>query len=1073
MTENMKFLLSNYGDNGNAMEERVNGKRLWFIILVTLWLLCSVAASSSQVNELGQIAFVSNRDGNREIYVMNSDGSGLTNLTNHPAADSAPVWSPDGAEIAFTSNREGDRELYLMNADGSDVRRLAPGIPYARHPVWSPDGSRIAFSSQEFLSKPLHIYHVNRDGSGLTEIYNQTTDSGGRLSWSPDGTQLLFDAHVGDPSAGGGYEIFLVEDDGSNIRTPVRTERWNFDPVWSPASNLIAFSSDRAGGQLDVWTAAPDGSDLRNLTASVNYAFGPVWSPDGRRLALMSAGEGLYVADVDSDALTRVSDLSYQGTDSEWSWAPDGSSLAFAAPVPGTSEQSARDIFVVAADGTSQVNLTDYPARDEEPAWRPEYKPQGEPLSGRITDYNTGNGLTGVTVELDSREVQTDDDGRFTFSEVPPGTYTLTPTLRTTLMNYLFLPVTRTVTVPLGDESVEFRGSGDLDQDGLYDVWEVEGYHPPGDDSVFVDLPAMGADPNHKDIFVEVDYMVDVPCFRGICITRHTHQPKADAMSLVVDAFARAPVTNPDGLPGINLHIDYGRDAPMDGDRTWGNLSWSNPLEHDDEINAEEFFSTRRASMGLGRDRIFHYAIFAHFLDTGDNRGHCVSGSSPGSPGGTNLIVSLAGWGDSDLRGGHGCRDDRLGQLATGTPKQQAGTFMHELGHNLGLRHGGDDRISGKPNYLSVMNYAFQMRGLISTRQEGPLFDYSRTDTIPDLNEQHLDETVGLNAGSSVSGYGTRWACPNRTITYTLDANGAIDWNCDGTTAGQTDVSANINNSGEWYRNAPSPAGETLTAYDDWQNLIFLRGDSRGSEQGVITTLTEPSPVELTLEQDRAIPDPYQVSVIGPGGLSAPLGYATVYTLTMANIGDEADRYTLAATSSLGWADTSSIPSSIQLGSGEVLTVSVPVAIPLSAAADDQDKLQFKVTSEADPAVWDTLLAVTTVNPDAPAVDPGQDDPVAVTSEETGDSPLTAATSPAVAESPPSAAATVEPGLWSEIGRWALLGLALLTVTLAGSVLLRRRRWQGPDSPSRFCPHCGAEYPPTGKYCIKCGNSRE
>jgi dipeptidyl aminopeptidase/acylaminoacyl peptidase len=72
----------------------------------------------------GRIAFQSNRDGNNEIYIMNGDGSGLTNLTNNPADDSVPAWSPDGKKIAFSSNRDGNIEIYLMNADGSSPTRL-------------------------------------------------------------------------------------------------------------------------------------------------------------------------------------------------------------------------------------------------------------------------------------------------------------------------------------------------------------------------------------------------------------------------------------------------------------------------------------------------------------------------------------------------------------------------------------------------------------------------------------------------------------------------------------------------------------------------------------------------------------------------------------------------------------------------------------------------------------------------------------------------------------------------------------------------------------------------------------
>src|SRR5438128_9688134 len=95
----------------------------------------------------GQIAFTSLRDGNEEIYVTNADGSGVTRLTNNPASDVAPAWSPDGSKILFGTNRDGNGEVYVMNADGSGPLNLsnnpASENPDWTSPAWSPDGSKI------------------------------------------------------------------------------------------------------------------------------------------------------------------------------------------------------------------------------------------------------------------------------------------------------------------------------------------------------------------------------------------------------------------------------------------------------------------------------------------------------------------------------------------------------------------------------------------------------------------------------------------------------------------------------------------------------------------------------------------------------------------------------------------------------------------------------------------------------------------------------------------------------------------------------------------------------------------
>ena len=95
----------------------------------------------------GRIAFYSDRDGDYEIYLMNGDGSNVTQLTYNPAFDGVPGWSPDGSRIAFNSDRDGDYEIYLMDADGSNVTQLTDNSADDVVPRWSPDGRRIAFYS--------------------------------------------------------------------------------------------------------------------------------------------------------------------------------------------------------------------------------------------------------------------------------------------------------------------------------------------------------------------------------------------------------------------------------------------------------------------------------------------------------------------------------------------------------------------------------------------------------------------------------------------------------------------------------------------------------------------------------------------------------------------------------------------------------------------------------------------------------------------------------------------------------------------------------------------------------------
>ena len=134
-----------------------------------------------------KIVFTSNRDGNSEIYVMNPDGSQQVNLTEHPAADFDPVWSPTGEQILFNSNRDGEWDLYFMDADGKNVRKVFAKSADRRQPTWSPDGKQIAYLQTDEWA----IYTATIDGKTVEKIAD-TGEDGGSPAWSPDGTGNSF-----------------------------------------------------------------------------------------------------------------------------------------------------------------------------------------------------------------------------------------------------------------------------------------------------------------------------------------------------------------------------------------------------------------------------------------------------------------------------------------------------------------------------------------------------------------------------------------------------------------------------------------------------------------------------------------------------------------------------------------------------------------------------------------------------------------------------------------------------------------------------------------------------------------
>ena len=119
----------------------------------------------------GTIAFSSNRDGDHEVYLMNSDGSNVRQLTHNTHHDTDPSWSPDGAQIAFASHREGDAEIFLMNADGTNLRQLTDNSHYDAAPAWSPDGAQITF--QRWGDGNSDVYLMNADGTAQRKLTNK------------------------------------------------------------------------------------------------------------------------------------------------------------------------------------------------------------------------------------------------------------------------------------------------------------------------------------------------------------------------------------------------------------------------------------------------------------------------------------------------------------------------------------------------------------------------------------------------------------------------------------------------------------------------------------------------------------------------------------------------------------------------------------------------------------------------------------------------------------------------------------------------------------------------------------
>lgn len=264
----------------------------------------------------GKIAFVSLRDGNSNIYTMNSDGTDQTRITSHDSYDSWPAWSPDGTRIAFVSERTEDQEIYTMDPTGDYLNRITDHQSLASSPAWSPSGEQIAFTS--YKDENAEIYII-RDGSigeyetGTNITNNSSYDD--HPTWSPSGTELAFTSERDE-----NQEIYIMNSDGTNVRRITDHLGTDAIPKWSPDGSHILYTS-QIDGQLDIVKWNRGTGVITRLTTGSADDYAAVWSPDGTRIAFTSDRSG------------------------------------------GT------EVYIMNADGTEQMNITNSPGFDGLPTW--------------------------------------------------------------------------------------------------------------------------------------------------------------------------------------------------------------------------------------------------------------------------------------------------------------------------------------------------------------------------------------------------------------------------------------------------------------------------------------------------------------------------------------------------------------------------------------------------------------------------------------------------------------------------------------------------------------------------------
>ncbi len=708
----------------------------------------------------------------------------------------------NAAPDVFVHDRDLDGNLVFDETFAGAIRTIrvnidSNGTPAANgsvshRPVLSADGRHVAFFSTD-----ANLVANDTNGTGDVFVHDRDADCNGGFDETFGGARRT--VRVSVSSAG-------VESNGSVTWNPSISADGRYIIFESDATNLVSNDANNAfdiflhdrdadgDGRLDE--TAPGATSLVRVSVASNgaeanshstTAYGGGLSADGRYVVFDSSASNLvagdtnnasdvFVRDVLLGVTTRVS-VSSSGAESTAGAlygviSPDGQYVAFQscgqdlAPLPPFSPNAMRMyLHDRDADGNGVFDET---------------------FAGAVSTamIDVTNGCPPIVTAWQAPRACLASGARCAVWSSPPSG------------NVAPMVFARDI-LP------------DRDGDGLLDTWEINGIDGDGDGNVDFTLP--NANPDHRDLYVEVDAM-------------NGRAPAAGTLNAVVASFANAPVMNPDGQTGITLHLQ------LDELTVTPTVAWTYPAPlpltcPNGPGFPPEFCTFKAARFGtlcerqdpnsaavLAAKALTHrYGVFADRLGMTTISG---LGELPGN----DFIVTLGAW----------------PQAPTALIQQQReqGVFMHELGHNLGLHHGGaiTDSIPGKPNYHSVMNYSWTVPAYVATQGAyggSWILDFSAA-VWPSLDELALNEPPGIggHVGHTVPAGPIYMALlPNGSVqsfAALVPENGPVDWNRNGV-ATNLGVAINVNQLPG--ANPQSPAGEFLCGHDDWSAVrLPLRG---------------------------------------------------------------------------------------------------------------------------------------------------------------------------------------------------------------------------------------------------------
>ena len=302
---------------------------LVFFLIKVLVLNTNVYSVFAKAPNTPKILFTSTRDGNREIYTMNPDGSEQVRLTQHLGSDLQAVWAPTGEKILFISDRGGERDLYLMDPDGTNVRRVFKRKTkiFRTKPTWSPDGKHIAYVNMQWNSLNSDI-RIARFG----EQEDEHIAKGWYPAWSPDGTEIAYS--VDQPFASQ-LTFINVQTRAQEKPLPKKALIWQYYPSWSAVGDRLAFTGNKHplppildADLHNAWKAKQtiyivnrDGTGLQQLVKEAGpYAQYPALSPHGEEVLYTQKINGdfqIFKLNLNSGVRTQLTHISWN-TGGDW-----------------------------------------------------------------------------------------------------------------------------------------------------------------------------------------------------------------------------------------------------------------------------------------------------------------------------------------------------------------------------------------------------------------------------------------------------------------------------------------------------------------------------------------------------------------------------------------------------------------------------------------------------------------------------------------------------------------------------------------------------------------------------------